>query len=162
MNQCFPKSERLRHKTLVDGLFSDGKSLFEYPLRLVYRPLTDDQLEGAFRIGVPEGIAPLQMMVTVPKKKRRHAVDRVRMRRRIRECWRLQRRVLRNAVERHPELRTLSVALVYAAECDVDTVRIQAKIARLIARLLKILNGPDGTDNDNSSDNPDTANSSRS
>lgn len=131
----YPKSERLRHKSLVDALFREGKSLFEYPVRLVYRPLTGEGLEEAFRIGVPEGIAPLQMMVTVPKKKRRRAVDRVRMRRRIREGWRLQRRALREAVEANPQMRTLSVALIYAADTDVDSERIHAKIGRLIEKL---------------------------
>ena len=135
----YPKSERLRHKSLVDALFREGKSLFEYPVRLVYRPLTEKGLAESFRIGVPDGIAPLQMMVTVPKKKRRRAVDRVRMRRRIREGWRLQRRALREAVEANPELRTLSVALIYAADTDVESVRIHTKIGRLIEKLIDII-----------------------
>lgn len=137
MELSFPKSERLRHKSLVDGLFREGKSMFEYPLRLVYRPLSYAQLEKAFKIEIPEGIAPLQMMVTIPKKKRRHAVDRVRMRRRIREGWRLQRRELRDAIERNPELRSFSVAIIYAAEVDVDSARIHVKIHKLIQRLIE-------------------------
>ncbi|MBD5371377.1 MAG: hypothetical protein HDR80_09610 [Bacteroides sp.] len=132
----FPKSERLRHKTLVDGLFACGRSKFEYPLRMVYRPLTGTELEAAFRIGVPDRVAPLQVMFTVPKKKRRHAVDRVLMRRRMRECWRLSRRRLREAVERHPGLRTLSVALIYSADRNIDSARIAAKTDALIQKLL--------------------------
>lgn len=150
MNQNFPKSERLRHKTLVDGLFREGKSLFEYPVRLVYRPLTQAQLDNAFNINIPDRIAPLQVMVTVPKKKRRHAVDRVRMRRRIREGWRLQRRRLREAVEANPEFRTLSVALICAADTDVDSNRIHAKIGKLISRLISLLS----IDSDSSPINP--------
>lgn len=138
----FPKSERLRLQALVDPLFREGKSLFEYPLRLVYRPLTADELEGSFRIGVPAGIAPLQVMITVPKKKRRHAVDRVLMRRRIREGWRLQRRKLREAVEQDPGLRTLSVAIIYAADTNIDSARIHGKIDRLITKLINRLNPP--------------------
>lgn len=136
MPLTFPKSERLRHKALVDPLFREGKSMFEYPVRLVYRPLSAADLDKAFRIAVPGGIAPLQMMVTVPKKKRRHAVDRVRMRRRIREGWRLQRRALREAVESNPGLRTLSVALIYAADTDVDSERLHRKIGKLIQKLI--------------------------
>lgn len=132
----FPKSERLRHKALVDPLFREGQSLFEYPLRLVYRPLSEAALQQAFKISVPDGIAPLQVMITVPKKKRRHAVDRVLMRRRIREGWRLQRRPLREAIERHPALRTLSVGLIYAADTNIDSSRIHHKIDRLIAKLI--------------------------
>ena len=135
----FPKSERLRHKTLVDGVFASGRSKFEYPLRMVYRPLTGAELESAFRIGVPDRIAPLQVMFTVPKKKRRHAVDRVLMRRRMRECWRLSRRRLREAVESHPDLRTLSVALTYSADRNIDSRKIAAKTEALIEHLIREL-----------------------
>ncbi len=43
----------------------------------------------------PADVGALQMLVTVPKKKRRRAVDRVLMRRRIREAYRINRRPLR-------------------------------------------------------------------
>ncbi|MDE6273395.1 MAG: ribonuclease P protein component [Muribaculaceae bacterium] len=131
----FPKSERLRHKILVDNLFSKGTSIYDYPFRLTYRTLTHKELEESFKIGVPDGIAPLQMMVTVPKKKRRHAVDRVLMRRRIREAWRLQRRELRRAIEEHPELRTVSVALIYISTENVDSAKIRYKLRRLIDQI---------------------------
>lgn len=79
-------------------------------------------------------------MITVPKKKRRHAVDRVLMRRRIREAWRLQRRQLREAVEANPSLRTLSIGLIYAADSNIESARIQTKTARLIAKLSARIN----------------------
>lgn len=135
MNLTFPKSERLRYKALVDTLFSKGKSIYEYPLRLVYRPLTDDELKEAFKIAVPEGIAPLQVLITVPKKKRRHATDRVLMRRRIREAWRLQRRVLRRGIEENEKLRTVSVALIYLSNENISSAEINKKISVLIAKL---------------------------
>lgn len=131
----FPKSERLRHKILVDSLFAQGKSLYEYPLRLVYRQLTDKQLEEAFRIGIPDKIAPLQVMITVPKKKRRHAVDRVLMRRRIREVYRLNRRPLRRIIEHHPELRTLSIAIIYLSDENLPSSRLQSKLQILLTKL---------------------------
>ena len=85
------KAEKLRHKSLVENLFKEGFSVYEFPLRMQVRALSEDELESSFRNGAPDGIAPLQMLVTVPKKKRRHAVDRVLMRRRIREAYRLGR-----------------------------------------------------------------------
>lgn len=133
----FPKSERLRHKVLVDSLFAKGKSVYEYPLRLVYRSLTEDELKEAFKIAVPEGIAPLQVLITVPKKKRRHAVDRVLMRRRIREAWRLQRRALRDAIEKNENLRTISVALIYLSNENIPSAEISKKIDTLIKKLMK-------------------------
>ena len=31
------KNERLHHRTLVEGLFAEGKSMYEFPLRMVWR-----------------------------------------------------------------------------------------------------------------------------
>lgn len=143
MEFSFPKSERLRHKILIDSLFSEGKSIYEYPFRMVYRQLSEAELEASFRTGTPEGIAPLQMMVTVPKKKRRHAVDRVLMRRRIREAWRLQRRQLRHLIEENPGLRTLSVALIYICDDNLPSSRITSKLSRLISRLSQSISDPE-------------------
>ena len=50
----FVKAERLRHRTLVEGLFQHGKSLYEYPLRLTYRIMSGDELSDSFRKEVPE------------------------------------------------------------------------------------------------------------
>lgn len=139
MNLNFPKSEKLRHKTLVDNLFAEGKSIYEYPLRATFRALTAEELEKSFKVEIPDGIAPLQVMITVPKKRRHHAVDRVLMRRRIREAWRLQRRELREAVEIHPELRTLSVALIYMSDENLPSSKISPKIRKILTKIASTL-----------------------
>lgn len=130
----FVKAERLRHKSLVDGLFAEGKSLYEFPMRLTYRLVTSERLEANFRGENPRGIANVQMMVTVPKKKRRHAVDRVLMRRRIREAYRLQKCRLQEEVS---ELNagTLSLAFVYMHNENVDYALIEKKMARLLQKV---------------------------
>ena len=76
------KHEKLCSRTAVNLLFSDGKSEFAYPLRVVYRIVPDATASGA------------RFLITVPKKKVRTAVGRVLMRRRIREAYRLNRRFL--------------------------------------------------------------------
>lgn len=131
----FPKSERLRHRTLVEGVFSGRDTLYDYPLRMSWRALEEPELRKAFRDMVPEGIAPLQMMVTVPKKKLRHAVDRVRMRRLIREAYRLRRRPLRSVIEEQTGWRTLSVAFVYLAKELLPMEVVESKMERLLHKL---------------------------
>ena len=81
----------------------------------------------------------MQMMVTVPKKKRRHAVDRVRMRRLIREAYRLRRRPLRAAIEALPDVRTLSVAFVYLANENVPMAVIEQKMEILLRKLTHLM-----------------------
>lgn len=139
----FPKSERLRHRTLVEALFREGESLYDYPLRLTWRCVDEKALAESFRDTVPEGIAPLQMMVTVPKKKRRHAVDRVRMRRVVRESYRLRRREVRRIVEQTPGIRTLSLAFIYIATENLPMAMVDKKMARLLERLTQKIQNND-------------------
>lgn len=84
---------------------------------------------------VPEGIGSLQMMVTVPKKKRRKAVDRVQMRRRIREAYRLHRLRLRKYIEDTPSIRTLSMALVYVHDKNLPYLTMEEKMKSLLHKI---------------------------
>lgn len=133
------KSDRLHHRTLVKGLFDHGKSMYEYPLRLTWRVLTDEDLSSEFRHGVPEGIGRTQVLITVPKRMRRRAVDRVLMRRRIREAYRLSRRQLVGVMEAHPELRTLQMAFIYLRNENVDYDEIRRKMQKLLRRLAAVI-----------------------
>lgn len=135
MRYTLRKSEKLRHKTLVDGLFAHGKSLYEYPLRLNYRILSDKELADSFRIDTPPDIGLMEMMITVPKKKMKRAVDRVRMRRLIREAYRLNRLELRTQILGNNQIRTLSMAFVYLHHEKTDYATIEKKMQKLLNRL---------------------------
>ena len=129
--------EKLRHRSLVDPLFREGQSLYEYPLRIAWRALSEEELDKTFRDHVPDRIDSLQMLITVPKKKRRHAVDRVLMRRRIREAYRLNRLLLKEAVERDPRLRTLSMAIIYLHDKNLPYSTIEQKLGLLFKKLMR-------------------------
>lgn len=133
------KSAKLRHRTLVRTLYENGKSVYAGPLRVTYRPLSAEQLAGSFRGEVPDLIGPVQLMITVPKKKRRHAVDRVLMRRRIREAFRLQYHPLRSRIEENPDIRTLSIGIVYMDSFNFDMNEIYSSMGRAIDKLIKRL-----------------------
>ncbi|MFM8451081.1 MAG: ribonuclease P protein component, partial [Haliscomenobacter sp.] len=76
----FPKSERLKSRKEIGTLFKSGSSIGVYPLRAVWKVGQDIEKMGA-----------LQVAVSVPKKKFRRAVDRNRLRRQVRESYRLRR-----------------------------------------------------------------------
>lgn len=133
------KSAKLRHRTLVQDLFSKGKSVYSGPLRITFRALTQNELNDSFRVRVPDFLGPVQFMITVPKKKRRHAVDRVLMRRRIREAFRLQWRPLRKMIQEDPAIRTLSVAIVYMHTENSDMESISAAVGSAISKVRKRL-----------------------
>ena len=129
------KEERLHHRSLVEGLFRKGRSFYEYPLRVIWRTMTPEEISSNFRSTVPEGIGRVQMMVTVPKKKRKRAVDRVLMRRRIREAYRLNRGLLKEKTEADERIRTLSIAFIYQHTDNMPYAAIEEKMKRVLEKL---------------------------
>ena len=86
MNFTYPKSEKLKSKITIDLLFSKGKSVSKYPLRLVF-------VESDY--GIPEDSGQkLKMGVSVSKKYFKHAVDRNYFKRVLRETYRLNKHIL--------------------------------------------------------------------
>lgn len=82
MNFTYPKSEKLKSKNTLDLLFSEGKSVSKYPLRLVY---------VAVDLGAKEKI---KIGVSVSKKYFKKAVDRNYFKRVLRETYRLNKHLL--------------------------------------------------------------------
>ncbi len=75
----FKKEERLCNVKLIEKLFTDGSSFLVYPFRIVW--LTE-----------PSGSEhPVQVLISVPKKRFKRAVDRNLIKRRIRELYRLHK-----------------------------------------------------------------------
>ncbi|MDE6226797.1 MAG: ribonuclease P protein component [Muribaculaceae bacterium] len=129
------KGEKLRHRTLVESLFAKGESLYDFPFRLTWRLIPRAELEDSFRCEVPGPIDPIQMLITVPKKKRRRAVDRVLLRRRIREAYRLNRLPLRDLVESLPGKCTLTLAFIYIHDKNTDYALIERKMKSLLRKV---------------------------
>lgn len=73
------KEERLSWKRYIDLLFAEGQSFVAFPLRVVYLPVEE------------ENLAPVSIMVSVPKKKFRRAVKRNLIKRQVREAYRVRK-----------------------------------------------------------------------
>ena len=131
----FPKSARIHHRSLQERLFTEGSKIHEFPLKMLWNTLSPEELRKNFRDRIPDLIGPVQLLVSVPKKKRRKAVDRVLMRRRIREAFRLNREPLLNTIRNLDSIRTLSVGIVYMKEANVSYSEIEEKLNKLIGKL---------------------------
>lgn len=113
------KKEKLCSKRSVELLFGHNGADFSalaYPLRVLARhsPNRLSDAEVAF-------------LISVPKKRLRHAVDRVTMRRRIREAYRLNREACAL-----PDGLRIDVAFIYVA----DRLTPYASAERAVRRLL--------------------------
>ncbi len=81
---AFPKSEKLCGKTRIAQLYAAGKRFVRFPLRVTYVLVEGDDV-------VP------QVLIWVPKREFKHAVNRNRLRRQLREAYRLHASVLKQA-----------------------------------------------------------------
>lgn len=86
MNFTYPKNEKLKSKISIGLLFTEGKSVSKYPLRLVYHSITDNDGEK------------IKMGVSVSKKNFKKAVDRNYFKRVLRETYRLNKHLLLDAI----------------------------------------------------------------
>ena len=121
MDYKLNKDEKLCSRTAVNLLFDEGKSLMAFPLRAAYRLR-------------PQGEHPVQFLISIPKKRIRHAVQRVTLRRRVREAYRLSRRDLLQ-----PTLTEsgwgVDIAFVYLDNTPAPYSVIQEKMTTLLQRI---------------------------
>lgn len=81
LSNTFPKSEKLCSQKSIDRLFAKGESFIAYPLRVVY--FLEDENEESKQLP--------SVLASVSKKKFKRAVKRNRVKRLIREAYRLNK-----------------------------------------------------------------------
>jgi ribonuclease P protein component len=128
------KRQKLCSTIDIDTLFAraggDCHASLCYPLRCLWR-VNDGRQQG-------EG--QLRFLISVPKKRLRHAVDRVAMRRRVREAFRLSQADYGLIASAGVDL-----GLVYVADRRVAYADVHRSVNKLLARVEQELNpGADG------------------
>lgn len=123
----FPKQERMVSRRLIEMLFGGGgsQSMAAFPLRVVY--LTRDRQPDE---------APVQLLVSVPKKHFHHAVDRNRVKRQVREAYRRQKQLLLQSL---PADRQLLMACVWLSAEHIPSADVDKKVASLMHRMAERL-----------------------
>lgn len=121
----FGKKEHLCKHTLIDKLFGGEASQQKaWPLRMMYL-LADKPNEQD---------AALQVLVSVSKRYFKRAVKRNRVKRQIREAFRLQRGILMEALEKLPQ-KQLLVAFIWQDDKLHESELIDHKMAKLLKGL---------------------------
>lgn len=117
----FPKTERLKSKKLIEAVFADGQKTKAWPLisKHLDVPLSAD--------------VPCQVVVSVSKRSFKRAVDRNRIKRLMKEAWRLQKHRLYDALNAHEKQRGL--VLIYVGKELPNLEEMQACVERLIGKM---------------------------
>jgi ribonuclease P protein component len=117
MNFKFPKAEKLKSRKLIEELFKSGKSIKNFPVLLVYLPM-EHTGEALFQAGF-----------SVSKRKFKHAVDRNRIKRLMREAYRLNKNIL---TEKHTKKHIMM--FVYMSNCILTFKEIQDAMIKLMQK----------------------------
>ena len=120
-SQTFSKRERIVSRKLMEQLFAKGSSMSAsaFPLRIVYQPTQRNEV-------------PVQILVSVSKRHFKHAVDRNRAKRQIREAYRHHKQVL---TERIPADTTLAAAFIWLSDKPCDSSQVSRSMGRLLEKV---------------------------
>jgi ribonuclease P protein component len=129
----FKKEERLKSPAEINDLFNNCRSVLCNPLKVIYKVIPCDTREDLHKTGKTQ--YPLQVLITVPSRKFRNAVDRNRIRRKIREAYRLNKNSINAANETNVNLK---LGIIYLGENkDPDYSIIEAALLECIVKLRK-------------------------
>ena len=122
MKNDFRKRERVTSQKLIDLLFGGGqsKSFVAFPLRAVWL------------VSARSDESPVQVLVSVPKKRLHHAVDRNRAKRQVREAYRLNKQIL---LESLPADKSLVVAFVWQSDRLEPSGLVAGRIKKILSRI---------------------------
>lgn len=121
----FSKQERLCSETRITELFQNGESFMSYPVRVVF--------QASKTMEKPR----IQVLMSVPKKKLKHAVDRNRVKRLLREAYRLNKQSLwEKAVETG---FSLEIAFIWIPSEVLDYAKVEKKMKDAIEKFGKLL-----------------------
>lgn len=118
--QTFTKSERLCSKVIIDDVFETGKTIVGSSFKLIWKKANRFNEE------------PVQILISVPKRNFKKAVDRNKIKRRVREIYRKNKIILSQAIK----AETYYIMLIYTGKNIIEYKEAEGKIIKLLERLI--------------------------
>jgi ribonuclease P protein component len=125
-NFFFPKSEKLCSDKLIDRLFTEGnREIGSFPVRLVYLQVSTEEFSG------------INILVSVSKRHFKRAVKRNRVKRQLREYYRLNNQKLKSMLATNNQ--GLLLALIYTDGKLWSTEKLNKRLDSAFEKLLSVL-----------------------
>lgn len=119
------KDERLCSKKLIERLFAGGNRSFPtFPLRVVYMALSPE-----------ENSAEASILISVPKKRFKHAVKRNLVKRQVREAYRQHKHILLDALKTKETPRKMVLAFIWLDNKIHTTEEVTYKVKKLLTHI---------------------------
>ena len=117
------KNERLKRRKIIEQLFSEGRAVSAFPIRVQYK-LVDELLTE-----------PLQAGFSASSRTFKRAVDRNRIKRLMREAYRLQKAPLEQALQ--TKQRRLALFLIYTGKELPEYTLVKEKMNVVLTKLVQ-------------------------
>ena len=123
------KEERICSKKLIEQLFNGGtaRSMSSFPLRVVFTTIERQP-----------GQPPASIIVSVPKRHFKHAVDRNRVKRQLREAYRHHKQLLADALTDMPG-KAVALSLIWMDSHHRPSGEVEHKLQNLLTRIAEKL-----------------------
>ncbi len=120
MQQTFKKQEKLKKSKLINQLFAEGKSVSAFPIKLIY---LDIDHNSPYKI---------QAGVSATKRNFKRAVDRIKIKRLLREAYRKNKYLIYESEYTKKHI----FMFIYLDKKEVDYITIEEKMKEVLQKFL--------------------------
>ena len=131
------KSERIVSQKLINELFTGGQSqsLTAFPIRIVYEQLsTLNSQTSTLNSQLSTLKSQISILISVPKRRFKHAVDRNRVKRQLREAYRKNKQLL---ISELPEGQSVALAFIWLSDQHLPSSIVEQRVTGLLQRIAK-------------------------
>ena len=123
IKNTFRKPEKICNQNQIDRLFKEGRSLKSGQFRMLYIESQEAERE------------PLQVLIAIPKRNLRHAVSRNRMKRLVREAYRMNKHKILEIYTKAG--KSCDIAFIFTGKQCISQQETSSAIIELLDRLIR-------------------------